>query len=102
MFGEYKTQNLPQALFNTYFMIRRALYACIIIFLSEYPEMQAFGFMIICIPILAYHLVMNPYLDLLTNVMMNINESSFIVVGAFFYVFAEPDPDADRALLLGW
>ena len=102
MFGEYKTENLPQALFNTYFMIRRALYAGIIVFLDAYPIMQAFAFMIICIPILAYHLVMNPYLDKVNNVLMNINESSFIVVGVFFYFFAEPESNEDRALVLGW
>jgi len=47
MFGEYKTQNLPQAMFNTYFMTRRMLYGCIIVFLGPVPILQAFTFMLI-------------------------------------------------------
>ena len=102
MFGEYKTTNLPQAMFNTYFMMRRTLYAVIIVFLGAYPVMQAFTFMIICIPILAYHLVMNPYLDTVNNVVMNINESSIMICGVFFYFFSDPEIDQDILKLLGW
>ena len=102
LLGEYKNENLPQVMFNTYFMLRRMLYAFIIVFLSEYPTSQAFCFMIICLPILAYHLVMNPYKETVINVMMNINESMLVTIGVFFFIFAEPDTNTDRVMLLGW
>jgi hypothetical protein len=78
MFGQYKTSNIPQAMFNTFFMLRRSLYALTIVFLPSFPMAQAFSFMVICLPILAYHLVMNPYIDAINNVLMNINEISLI------------------------
>ena len=102
MFGEYKTKNIPQALFNSFFMLRRLLYACIIIFLEKYPMMQAFTFTWICLPILAYQIVMNPYLDKIINIVMNINEISFVVIGIFFFNFGEPNNNADELNILGW
>ena len=102
MFGQYKTQYLPQMLFNTYFMTRRILYACIIVFMIDFPVFQAFTFMLICVPILAYHLTMNPYLSKVNNVVMNINETSFILIGTFFYVFSEPMSDTNQQSILGW
>ena len=102
MFGQYKTDNLPQAMFNTYFMTRRLLYACIIIFLPDYPIAQAFFFMIVFIPIFSYHVVMNPYIDVIDNVMMDINETSFMIIGVFFFMFAEPITDDNKSMALGW
>jgi hypothetical protein len=102
MFGQYKTKYFPQAMFNTYFMTRRVLYACIIVFLASYPILQAFSFMVICLPILAFHLVMNPYHETIINAMMNINETSLVAWGVFFFMFAEPDTNINRLLLLGW
>jgi cysteine-rich repeat protein len=102
MFGQYKTKNLPQALFNSFFMLRRLLYVCIIIFLPSAPILQAFCFWVICLPILAYHLVMNPYLLTVNNVMMNINELNLVMWGAFFFVFAEPKKDQKALEAMGW
>lgn len=102
MFGSYKTQHMPQALFNNYFMLRRLLYACIIVFLVDFPMMQAFGFMVICVPILAYHLVMSPYIEQTNNVLMNVNEVVLITIGCFFYYFAEPNSNESELELLGW
>ena len=102
MFGCYKIENMPQILFNTFFMLRRTLYACIIIFMVDYPMMQAFSFMVICLPILAYHLVMNPYIEKVNNYLMNINEIALVVIGMFFFKFAEPETDQNKQLLLGW
>jgi cysteine-rich repeat protein len=102
MFGQYRTKYFPQAMFNTYFMTRRVLYACIIVFLPSYPILQAFSFMVICLPMLAFHLIMNPYHETINNAIMNINEFSLISWGIFFFMFAEPDTNADRLLLLGW
>ena len=102
LFGEYKTQNMPQFLFNTYFMLRRLLYACIIIFLVDFPQLQAFFFLIICLPVLAYHLVMNPYRTVPTNFIMNLNELSFVVIGSIFFAFIEPTSDSQRKNILGW
>jgi cysteine-rich repeat protein len=105
MFGEYKMDNMPQMLFNTFFMTRRILYAWIIIFLPDFPIYQAFSFMAIGVPILAYHLAMNPYRDVSNNVFMNINEALLVFVGAFFFVFAEPHPsekDQKVMTILSW
>jgi hypothetical protein len=102
MFGQYKTSNIPQAMFNTFFMLRRSLYALSIVFLPAFPMTQAFWFMVICLPILAYHLVMNPYIDAINNILMNINEISLIAWGWFFFIFAEPDSDTQRIEILGW
>ena len=102
MFGDYKTENLPQFLFNSFFMLRRMLFACIIIFLENYPPFQAFAFMIIWVPFLAYHYVMNPYKSIVNNVIMNINETWFIFIGIFFYLFAEPNSDTEAVLTQGW
>ena len=102
MFGCYKIENMPQILFNTFFMLRRTLYACIIIFMVDYPIMQAFFFMVICLPILAYHLVMNPYIEKVNNCLMDINEGALVVIGVFFFKFAEPETDQNLQLLLGW
>jgi len=83
-------------------MIRRILYSGIIIFLNDYPIGQAFTFSLVFCPILAYHLVMNPYLSTITNIMMDINEMSFIVIGAFFFIFAEKIQDSRKLDILGW
>jgi hypothetical protein len=61
--------------------------------------------MAISVPILAYHLAMNPYRDVSNNVFMNINEALLVFVGAFFFVFAEPHPsekDQKVMTILSW
>jgi len=45
---------------------------------------------------------MNPYIDTINNVLMNINEAMLIVIGVFFFIFAEPDTNDNRLLILGW
>jgi len=47
MFGEYKMKNATQIFFNSIFMIRRLLYGFIIIFLIDFPLVQAFLFVMI-------------------------------------------------------
>ena len=101
MFGEYKTDNLPCVLFNSYFMIRRLLYAWIIVFLPSSPILQVFWFIMICIPIFCLHVVMKPYLSQLNNVMMIINELNLIILGSVFYAFVEPKKDQKITDLLG-
>ena len=102
LFGEYRTQNMPQFLFNTFFMSRRMLYACIIIFLIDYPQAQAFLFLVICSPVLAFHLVMNPYIALSSNIIMNINEFTFAIIGYIFFAFVEPPNNTSIHNILGW
>jgi cysteine-rich repeat protein len=102
MYGQYKVKNLPQALFNSFFICRRLLYACIIIFLPDFPIFQAFSYAIICLPILAYHLVMNPFILIINNIMMNINEITLTICGVFFFIFSKPEQNADKSELLGW
>jgi cysteine-rich repeat protein len=102
MYGQYKIENLPQALFNSFFMFRRLLYVLIIIFLPDFPVFQAFSYTLICIPILAYHLVMNPFISKLENIMMDINEITLTIWGAFFFAFSEPIEDARMSELFGW
>ena len=102
MFGEYRTKYLPQMMFNSYFMMRRIAYSAILVFGDKYPIMQAFAFSIICAPVLAYQIVMHPYLSNVVNAMMIINESLLIVLGAFLFIFAEPNNDSNRQEILGW
>ena len=102
MFSQYKTKHLPQSLFNTYFMTRRILYAWIIVFLIDFPEFQAFTFMLIWLPILAYHITMNPYISKINNIVMNINEFSFVLIGTTFYIFSEPMSNTSQQTILGW
>ena len=64
--------------------------------------MQAFSFTLIWLPILAYQIVMNPFLDKAINVLMNINEISFVVIGIFFFNFGEPNSNYDQLNILGW
>ena len=102
MFGEYRTKYLPQMMFNSYFMMRRIAYSATLVFGEKYPIMQAFVFCIICVPILAYQIVMHPYLSNTINAMMIINESFLIVQGAFLFIFAEPSNNSNRQEILGW
>ena len=102
MFGEYRTKYLPQMMFNSYFMMRRIAYSAILVFGDKYPIMQAFAFSIICAPVLAYQIVMHPYLSNVVNAMMIINESLLIVLGAFLFIFAEPNNNSNRQEILGW
>jgi hypothetical protein len=86
-------------------MARRMFYAWIIVFLPDFPVLQAFTFMLIWLPILAYHLAMNPYRDAVNNVFMNINEALIVFVGLFFFLFAEPHPGEDnekKLAVLSW
>lgn len=46
-YGEYKCENIPCVLFNSYFMIRRLLFACIIVLLPTHPLIQTFCFIMI-------------------------------------------------------
>jgi len=45
--------------------------------------------------------VMSPYLSTINNVIMNINESMFLVVGASFFAFINTSEDQSRTKLLG-
>lgn len=102
MFGQYKTKTLPQAMFNTYFMLRRMLYAAIIVLLVDYPIFQVFSYMVVFCPVLAYHVTMHPYLSFVENILMDINEATFLVIGVFFFIFAEPTTNQGRLNTLGW
>ena len=83
-------------------MTRRILYAWIIVFLIDFPIFQAFTFMLIWLPILAYHIIMNPYISKINNIVMNINEFSFVFIGTTFYVFSEPMSNTSQQTILGW
>ena len=102
MFGAYKTDTLPTMLFNSYFMMRRIAYACIIVFMKDFPLMQAFSFVMICIPIFSLNVVMKPYLQQIENVIMIINEATLLVVGSAFFFFSEPSEDQDLMKKLGF
>ena len=68
----------------------------------NYPIMQAFTFNLFFCPILAYHLTMSPYIDLIVNIIMDINECALMVLGAFFFTFAEPSNNSKRLNILGY
>ena len=101
MFGEYSPKNIHTLLFNSYFMGRRIVYALIIVFLPDYPVAQVFCFLMICIPIFCLHVVLNPYLSIIYNIIMNINEAMFLVIGSAFFAFAEPSNNQEKVDLLG-
>ena len=45
---------------------------------------------------------MSPYIDLIVNIIMDINECALIVIGAFFFTFAEPSNNSKRLNILGY
>ena len=105
MFGEYKMRNPTQIFFNSIFMVRRLLYGFIIIFLIDFPLVQAFLFTMIWIPVFCIHVVSNPFKDTKVNVLMNLNETSFIVIGCCFFTFSKAPGNMEESKSndkLGW
>ena len=45
---------------------------------------------------------MSPYIDLIVNIIMDINETALMVLGTIFYTFAEPSNNSKRVNLLGF
>jgi len=101
MFGEYSPKNIHTLLFNSYFMGRRMIYALIIVFLPDYPIAQVFCFLMMCIPIFCIHVVLNPYISRINNIIMNINEGMFLVIGSAFFAFAEPSVNQNQTDKIG-
>ena len=101
MFGEYSPKNIHTLLFNSYFMGRRIVYALIIVFLPDYPIAQVFSFLMMCIPIFCIHVVLNPYISRINNIIMDINEGMFLVIGSTFFAFAEPSSNQNKTNKIG-
>ena len=101
MFGEYSPKSIHTLLFNSYFMVRRIAYALIIVFLPDFPVIQVFSFLMICIPIFCIHVVLSPYISSINNIIMNINEAMFLVIGSAFFAFAETRKDQEKVDKLG-
>ena len=98
-------KNATQIFFNSIFMIRRLLYGFIIIFLIDFPLVQAFLFVMIWIPVFCIHVVSNPFKDIKVNVLMNLNEASFLVIGWWFFIFSKAPKNKEESQSndkLGW
>ena len=87
--------------YNTIFLIRRLLYAIVLVFLSNWPIVQCISIGIIFIPVAAYHVILRPYSSKGINIMMCLNELTLVICAGSFFFFIKP-AESRNPSIVGW
>ena len=77
-------------MYNFIFVMRRLLYAIVVIFFGRWRLMQCICLVFLTVPIAFYHIIFRPFKDWKMNLMMSINEMVLIANAVCFFIYLVP------------
>ena len=101
MYGEFRVGSKMTLFYNFYFVLRRFMYAVLIVFLQKYPLCQAIGMVLLTLPLVLYHLILKPFKEMKLNFLMAFNESLLAINSMGFFLFKSPNNPGVTSIL-GW
>ena len=102
IFHEYKPRRMMFTLYQSIFMIRRLIYAMILVFMREYLFLQTSAIILLFTSLWAYQLIFRPFKVELYNVFMGINESAMVFLPWMFYPFTDVNVTESVSIRMGW
>ena len=102
LYWEYKPRGLLFSLYHLVFLIRRFLYAVVLVFMREVQFYQNSVLILIFVFACSYQIIFRPFRIPIYNLMMIINEWSLVLLSWMFYPFTDINISEDKAERLGW
>ncbi|CAI2360390.1 unnamed protein product [Moneuplotes crassus] len=100
-FVDFKKQRIKQLLYFGFFMIRRMLFAFVIVCMKEDPKKQLILCMFMFTWQLYYCVLEKPYVSQINNVLNVYNELVLVFFTCFLYLFTETN-DSNSITQIGW